>query len=466
MPRLRKPASSSAAAQARPSATKRPTKPPSPKPTATTASTPTAPLPNKPFSCFNHCPASPKPADDGLSKAPATAGPEFSRESTPEQHTHDADIPSQEHSQEVEEEEEEEHELTEKQIFAEELASPSTFFVRQATEEPLLVREFAQEPVPATEPSVAILEVEQLAPDACPPEYSGRRRLSRRPTTQASIARVISTTFVEYNFNNGLPDADFPPPPAEMIIATNVFRGTFTERCDLERNPPTGEMQVSIDFYFDYVRTFLSNMDHLSRHTPRFWHSQLMEGWYDSNYWSSCIDALFRRDRNLKLLRKELSMYLPIGQMTMKTTGPDRYDGIFRWFDGTRYFDLGIVEVGRMPDKNDPKPFADQTKIVSALKVLFGHYLEMMGMGQQVPAMKKDGLQLIGILCSGTAIIIYRMAYDPEKEAFIVHTKSFMVEEHRLDFDANLDLMEYLAQCRLVLLRSAEIVRVLMSTAF
>lgn len=257
-----------------------------------------------------------------------------------------------------------------------------------------------------------------------------------------------------------------------MMIVTNVFRGSFTEKCELERIPPTGEKQVSIDFYFDYVRTFLSNMDHLSRHTPRFWHSQLMEGWYDSNYWSSCIDALFRRDRNLKLLRKELSMYLPVGQMTMKTTGPDRYDGIFRWFDGTRYFDLGIVEVGRMPDKNDPKPFADQTKIVSALKVLFEHYLEMMEMVAAGAARVEETgpaqgvLQLIGILCSGTAIIIYRMAYDSEKEAFIVHTKSFTVEEHRLDFDANLDLIEYLAQCRLVLLRSAKIVRTLMSTAF
>jgi len=44
-------------------------------------------------------------------------------------------------------------------------------------------------------------------------------------------------------------------------------------------------------------------------------------------------------------------------------------------------------------------------------------------------------------------------------DALVVRSRSFMVEEHSVHFDANLDLIEYLASCRQMLLRSAEVVR-------
>lgn len=114
-----------------------------------------------------------------------------------------------------------------------------------------------------------------------------------------------------------------------------------------------------------------------------------MEGWYDSNIWCHFIDSLLQNSKVLSILRKEISI-IPRGNS-------DRYDGVFRYIDGIHRFDVGLIEVGRLPNhpNSDPKPSNDREKILHGLSLLLA------SAQKATPHLE---LQVIGILCTGTQI--------------------------------------------------------------
>jgi len=113
---------------------------------------------------------------------------------------------------------------------------------------------------------------------------------------------------------------------------------------------------------------------------------ELREGWSDSSIWCYFIDSLFSKSEVLTLLRKE------VGIITRGHS--ERFDGIFRYLNGVKRFDLGVVKVGppfNYPD-SDLKPNVDRAKILWALTTLLGQYHKV-----NTP----EPVQLIGVLCSG-----------------------------------------------------------------
>lgn len=120
-----------------------------------------------------------------------------------------------------------------------------------------------------------------------------------------------------------------------------------------------------------------------------WWTHELREGWYDSSIWCYFIDSLFSKSEVLTLLRKEVGI-IPRGHT-------ERFDGVFRYLNGVKRFDMGVVEVGpplNYPD-SDPKPNLGRAKILWALTTLLGEY-------RKVNTPKP--IQVIGVLFSSMFI--------------------------------------------------------------
>jgi len=180
-----------------------------------------------------------------------------------------------------------------------------------------------------------------------------------------------------------------PPSPESYTIAAKQFppkllhSAGIPDQTAIHSDPDT-------TFYFRYIRNTLQTLFRLrQKFIQPSWAPEIKEGWYDSNLWPYFIDYLFSRSSTLSLLRKELAI-IP-GQSER-----DRYDGVFRCIKKGFRFDLGVIEVSRLSDRpnSDMKATIDRRKIVRGMQSLLGWARKRV---------EDEGLQVVGILCSGVS---------------------------------------------------------------
>lgn len=223
----------------------------------------------------------------------------------------------------------------------------------------------------------------------------------------------------------------FPPAPESYTVASRQFLPELLHSTDIPD-------QISIDcpssdttFYFRYIRNTLQTVLRLrQKFLQPSWAPEIKEGWYDSNLWPHFIDYLFSRSSTLSLLRKELAI-IP-GQSER-----DRYDGVFRCIKKGFRFDLGVIEVSRLSDRpnSDMKAAIDRRKILRAMQSLLGWARKRV---------EEEGLQVVGVLCSGWMVTLFRMSYDVELK-YIVDQQHFAIEWDE-DFHENMEIMEALVR--------------------
>lgn len=222
-----------------------------------------------------------------------------------------------------------------------------------------------------------------------------------------------------------------PSPPKFFVNAAKQFLPSSLQSGMISDDSDSVSSDPDTIFYFRYIRNTLQNLLHLrQKFLQPSWAPEIKEGWYDSNVWPYFIDYLFCRSSSLSLLRKELAI-IP-GQ-----TDRDRYDGVFRCIRKGFRFDLGVIEVSRLSDRpnSDMKASIDRKKIMRAMQSLL------------VWARKRveDGeLQVVGILCSGWSLTLFRMAYDVEL-GYILDQQNFAIEWDK-HFHENLEIMEALVR--------------------
>ena len=157
---------------------------------------------------------------------------------------------------------------------------------------------------------------------------------------------------------------------------------------------------------------------------------ELKEGWYDSSLWCHIIDALCARSIYVTVLRKEIQI-IPRGST-------DRFDGVFRWMNGmNERFDLGVIEVGSMSQlpNSDSKPATDRAKIIRGMATL---------LTEARKHKHNPKLQVIGILCSGWSITLFRMWHNGV--GCVVEDRKYTIwtmDEHQA---RNLDVFKVVVQ--------------------
>ena len=130
----------------------------------------------------------------------------------------------------------------------------------------------------------------------------------------------------------------------------------------------------------------------------------MREGWFDVNIWPLFIDHLLIRSTTLTVVRKEVAIISRRQDGTIPKNSR-RYDGIFHYIRGHNMFDLGVIEVSPPSMYFEGKHFIDRAKIVAGLSALIT-YLKSLCL--------HVGLQVIGILCSGWSVSLFRMWIGPD----------------------------------------------------
>ena len=138
-------------------------------------------------------------------------------------------------------------------------------------------------------------------------------------------------------------------------------------------------------------------------------HQHLREGWFDVNLWTHLIDHLFARSMEVTIVRKEIGL-IPRDSY--------RYDGIFRCVYGTHIFDVGVIEVSPPGMYLLSKHTKDRAKIISGLSLLLSTLTQ--------DSKRLSSIQVIGILCSGWNITLFRMWIGPNGK-FVLKENTFYV---------------------------------------
>lgn len=164
-----------------------------------------------------------------------------------------------------------------------------------------------------------------------------------------------------------------------------------------------------------------------------FWAMEIREGWFDANVWPLFIDNVLARSTVLTVMRKGVGL---------TTRSKFRHDGIFR-------FDSGIIEVSAMGPYMANKKQNDREKLVSAMSVLLGElYVQV----------NKASIQVVGVLCYGWAVSLFRM-WRASDGCHVFRERKFVVSyKEELFCDNSLfisSLVRYVQQ----MLRSAEIIK-------
>ncbi|KAF8434237.1 hypothetical protein BGX38DRAFT_1220334 [Terfezia claveryi] len=160
--------------------------------------------------------------------------------------------------------------------------------------------------------------------------------------------------------------------------------------------PPTPQ-----NFVCTYANRSISHwLSHMTRiPTNRL---SLKEGNYDI-LWSTIIDDLWSDGLmpHLLLLRKELNTHV-LGKT-------DRFDGLFRYTDGARSFDVGVTEASIPPVNlnRDPKGENDVLKIQRAMVSMLWDLKQRVRHDWEV--VRK--LQVFGMVSAGLSLRIHRMQF-------------------------------------------------------
>ncbi|KAI5809149.1 hypothetical protein DFH27DRAFT_522521 [Peziza echinospora] len=218
----------------------------------------------------------------------------------------------------------------------------------------------------------------------------------------------------------------------------------YTQAVALIKNKerPANTLEDEVQFYHDYISNALRHIRYSGRKLNcLWWNPELKEGWYDSSLWCHIIDALCARSIYVTVLRKEIQI-IPRGST-------DRFDGVFRWMNGmNERFDLGVIEVGLMSQlpNSDSKPAIDRAKIIRGMAIL---------LAEARKHRKDPKLQVIGILCSGWSITLFRMWHNGVR--CVVEDRKFTIwtmDEHQA---RNLEVFKAVVQSLEILMQSATI---------
>ena len=146
------------------------------------------------------------------------------------------------------------------------------------------------------------------------------------------------------------------------------------------------------------------------------------------NIWTHFIDHLFARSTKVSIVRKEVGL-IP--------SDAYRYDGIFRCMYGTHVFDVGVIEVGPPSMYSLQKHARDRAKLISGLSLLLSTFTQ--------PSFELSSIQVVGMLCSGWNISLFRMWIGPNGK-FVLKENKFSIVYQGPDFKKNILLVTELVR--------------------
>lgn len=184
-----------------------------------------------------------------------------------------------------------------------------------------------------------------------------------------------------------------------------------------------------------WIRRVHENLQLLSDKLKPHWSSFLTEGFFDANVWGPIIDSLWLGEQDMILVRKEVEL--------LRKDEKRKLDGLIRYGDGVREFDVGVLEVSK-PErpKSNQKTVIDMHKVTHAMAVIL---FDLRRTLEHRSPVERSSLQVIGFVCSGWGCVVLRMWCDGS--TFIVKAKSFALVFGR-DLEPNVEFLRTLVRYR------------------
>lgn len=239
---------------------------------------------------------------------------------------------------------------------------------------------------------------------------------------------------------------------ADLEYTLSRFQ-SCTDRTDwietTESNPrPPNTPPTPQNFVCTYANRSISHwLSHMTRIPAN--RLSLKEGNYDI-LWSTIIDDLWSDGLmpHLLLLRKELNTHV-LGKT-------DRFDGLFRYTDGARSFDVGVTEASIPPVNlnRDPKGENDVLKIQRAMVSMLWDLKQRVRHDWEI--VRK--LQVFGMVSAGLSLRIHRMQFANAEYCVVKRSDPYVVSLDMSGAEDMFALLRILARVKAAMEETVELV--------